>query len=1111
MSDAAARARALEPSRSFAVQAPAGSGKTTLLTQRMLRLLTTVEHPEQIVAITFTRKAAEEMRTRIVGALASAAQAPPEDDFLRATWSLAQAARRHDAQHGWHLVEQPARLRIMTIDALCQSLVRQMPVTAGMAAAPQIEQDPALLYRDAAREALATIAEGGRWRRAVARVLGHLDNDWAKLETLLADMLARRDQWLRVTGVDAEQASLEAAYARVVGAELDALINDLPADAATELVALGAHAGAHVDDSPLAGLERLPARTPDGLPAWHALAGLLLTRSGGWRKSIDKRAGFPAGGAANKAMKQRWQDLLADCAAVPGLRARLRRIELLPTAAFAPGEWDTVGALFALLKHATAHLMVLGDLAGRADFTAYSMAALDALGPSGQPTDLALSLDYQLRHLLIDEFQDTSITQFELVRRLTAGWSADDGRTLFLVGDPMQSIYRFRQADVTLFQRVLDDGRIGDVAIEALELRVNFRAQAGLVDWINALVPDALAAAEAGSEHFVAQTAVRPALARACSVHGFDAYGGAAEAERVAAVIDDIRTREPGASIAVLVRSRAHLAHITSLLNARGVALAAREIKAFAAVPVVADLVALARALLHEADRVAWVAVLRAPWCGVRLATLALLARGDTTLPDALEQARDDPALPPDERARLARIAEVVAAVRRARHALPFAELLEFAWCGLGGPALLDGEDDVTAARALLDIVAGLEREEAQLTAERLAARLADRFATASSHDPQAVQLMTMHRAKGLEFDHVLLPGLGRTPRGEQQRLLLWREELVGDADGESLLLAPIPVKGESALYPYLRARDAADAAAEAVRLLYVALTRARREVHLFGHARVDEAGECQPHKGSFLALLWPHVADAFMCGLSAVGEASAVAEVDIEETLRGVPLRRAELATLPAPEHGLAALLAPPGAAAVEPQVEFDWAGIVARHVGTVAHRLLQAVAQQPERFERDGWQAPAARFARGQLRALGVAVGELDDAVTQVLTALATTLASERGRWLFASAHQEAAAELCLAAHDAGETRRVVIDRTFIDARGRRWIVDFKTGSHAGGGREQWLDSEQARYRPQLERYAAIMAGFESRPIMLGLYFPLLDAWREWPFAAPAGAAPD
>ena len=1111
MSDAAARARALEPSRSFAVQAPAGSGKTTLLTQRMLRLLTTVEHPEQIVAITFTRKAAEEMRTRIVGALASAAQAPPEDDFLRATWSLAQAARRHDAQHGWHLVEQPARLRIMTIDALCQSLVRQMPVTAGMAAAPQIEQDPALLYRDAAREALATIADGGRWRRAVARVLGHLDNDWAKLETLLADMLARRDQWLRVTGVDAEQASLEAAYARVVGAELDALINDLPADAATELVALGAHAGAHVDDSPLAGLERLPARTPDGLPAWHALAGLLLTRSGGWRKSIDKRAGFPAGGAANKAMKQRWQDLLADCAAVPGLRACLRRIELLPTAAFAPGEWDTVGALFALLKHATAHLMVLGDLAGRADFTAYSMAALDALGPSGQPTDLALSLDYQLRHLLIDEFQDTSITQFELVRRLTAGWSADDGRTLFLVGDPMQSIYRFRQADVTLFQRVLDDGRIGDVAIEALELRVNFRAQAGLVDWINALVPDALAAAEAGSEHFVAQTAVRPALARACSVHGFDAYGGAAEAERVAAVIDDIRTREPGASIAVLVRSRAHLAHITSLLNARGVALAAREIKAFAAVPVVADLVALARALLHEADRVAWVAVLRAPWCGVRLATLAHLARGDTTLPDALEQARDDPALPPDERARLARVAEVVAAVRRARHALPFAELLEFAWCGLGGPALLNGEDDVTAARALLDIVAGLEREEAQLTAERLAARLADRFATASSHDPQAVQLMTMHRAKGLEFDHVLLPGLGRTPRGEQQRLLLWREELVGDADGESLLLAPIPVKGESALYPYLRARDAADAAAEAVRLLYVALTRARREVHLFGHARVDEAGECQPHKGSFLALLWPHVADAFMRGLSAVGEVSAVAEVDIEETLRGVPLRRAELATLPAPEHGLAALLAPPGAAAVEPQVEFDWAGIVARHVGTVAHRLLQAVAQQPERFERDGWQAPAARFARGQLRALGVAVGELDDAVTQVLTALATTLASERGRWLFASAHEEAAAELCLAAHDAGETRRVVIDRTFIDARGRRWIVDFKTGSHAGGGREQWLDSEQARYRPQLERYAAIMAGFESRPIMLGLYFPLLDAWREWPYAMPAGSAPD
>ncbi|MEQ8660335.1 MAG: UvrD-helicase domain-containing protein, partial [Gammaproteobacteria bacterium] len=811
--DAAARLRALDPACSFAVQAPAGSGKTTLLAQRVLRLLATVEHPEQIIAITFTRKAAEEMRSRIVAALAEADAPAPADAFRRATWELARGARAHDAAHGWGLLEQPARLRIMTIDALCQSLVRQMPVTAGMAAAPVIEEDPALLYRDAAREALAMIAEGGRWRQAIARVLGHLDNDWSKLELLLADMLARRDQWLRVTGIGADQGALEAAYARVVAAEIEVLVAALPPGVAHELVALGAHAGAHLDASPLATLIALPGPSPAALPAWHALAGLLLTRAGKWRSSIDKRAGFPADGADNKAMKQRLKDCIALCTAVPGLRARLARIELLPPAPFAPGEWETVGALFELLRRATAHLMVQGELAGRADFTAFSMAALDALGAPEQPTDLALSHDYQLRHLLIDEFQDTSITQFELVRRLTAGWSADEGRTLFLVGDPMQSIYRFRQADVTLFRRVLDDGRIGSVMLEPLALAVNFRAQAGLVDWINDLMPDALAVADADDAHFVAQHAVRPALADTVSVHAADAHAGPQEAARVAAIIADIRAREPQSSIAVLVRSRSHLAAITQTLDARGVPLVAREIKAFADVPVVADLVALARALLHEADRVAWFAVLRAPWCGARLATLARLAQHDGTLLEAIELAVTAPVLDDDERARLARVAAVFAALRRAARRMPFAELLEHAWIALGGAALLATEDDIAAARALLDVVAALELEEASLSAERLTARLADRHATASSHDPGAVQLMTMHRAKGLEFDHVILPGLGRTPRSEQQRLLLWREELVGDADGESLLLAPIPVKGESALYPYLRARDAGDAA----------------------------------------------------------------------------------------------------------------------------------------------------------------------------------------------------------------------------------------------------------------------------------------------------------
>ncbi len=1084
--DAAARRRALDPATSFAVRAPAGSGKTTLLTQRVLRLLASVEHPEQIVAITFTRKAAEEMRTRLIEALALAAGPAPADDFRRLTWELAVAAREQDRRQGWQLDQQPARLRIMTIDALCQHLVRQMPITAGLAGLPAIEEEPGLLYEQAARDALTTIADGGDYRATAAHVLAHSDNDWSKLESLLADMLGKRDQWLRVLAGGARREPLEQAFVRVVDAELATLAATLPAAHAGELAALGAWAGANLDGSPLHELNGLPPPQHAHLAAWQALADLLLTRAGEWRKRIDKRAGFPAGGGMAGEMKQRWADLVAELPAVPQLRARLARVRLLPARAFADGEWDTVRALIRLMINATAQLMVACDQRGRSDFTAFAMAALDALGEPEAPTDLALSLDYQLRHLLIDEFQDTSITQFDLVQRLTAGWSQGDGRTLFLVGDPMQSIYRFRQADVSLFRRVLAQGHIGSVAIEALTLSVNFRAQAALVSWINDTLPRALEVLEVDDDHFVRQVAERAAAGTPCVLHAFAGFDAAAEARRVCEVIADLRGRDAQAGIAVLVRSRTHLGYTASALMAAGISVAAREIKPFTEQTVVADLIALSRALLHPADRVAWLAVLRAPWCGLELATLTRLAGAAPTLFEALTAASGDSSLPAAERARLARVRAVFDAAFEQAGRLAFSALLESTWIALGGPAVIAGEAQARRdARALFDAVAALERDGLLPTAGRIASRLARRFSMPAGGAADAVQIMTVHGAKGLEFDHVIVPGLGRRPRAEDKPLLLWHDEI--DAGGaRDLLLAPLPVKGESPLYDYLRAREREEAAAESVRLLYVALTRAREQVHLLAHANAVDDG-WRAESGSFLRLLWPVLAEDFAAGVAP--------PVAADGTPPALPaLRRVAVDALPAPRLPEAA------AENVPPTVEFDWAGTTARHVGTVTHRLLQHYAPG----HNAGWTAHAVRAARGQLRALGVAEDELDAAQDLLRRALEVTLGSARGRWLFAPEHSEPRAELCLAASGA-DGGRVIIDRTFVDAAGQRWIVDFKTGTHAGGGLEAWLDAEVERYRPQLERYARVVARIEDRPIRLGLYFPLLDAWREWAWAPP------
>src|SRR5690606_4067103 len=149
--DHEARTRALEPGESFIVQAPAGSGKTELLTQRYLRLLATVNDPEEVIAITFTRKAAAEMQARILRALEQARSAPePPGGFSRATWRLAAGALERDRERRWDLSDNPRRLRIHTIDSLCARLTRQMPVLSRLGAQPETVEDAMHLYRAAA-------------------------------------------------------------------------------------------------------------------------------------------------------------------------------------------------------------------------------------------------------------------------------------------------------------------------------------------------------------------------------------------------------------------------------------------------------------------------------------------------------------------------------------------------------------------------------------------------------------------------------------------------------------------------------------------------------------------------------------------------------------------------------------------------------------------------------------------------------------------------------------------------------------------------------------------------------------------------------------------------
>ncbi len=1156
--DAQVRRQALNPGESFIIQAPAGSGKTDLLIQRYLTLLAGVEKPEEIIAITFTRKAAAEMRGRILTALKRARCEPePQPPHEQLTWELAQAVLAQGQAWQWRLEENPVRLRIQTIDALCAALTRRMPILSRFGAQPETVEDAQELYQEAARRTLAELEGEGSWSAAIERLLRHLDNDLPKLGAMLATLLGRRDQWLRHVLGGSRRGELERGLANAVEAALSAVRAAVPREAARELVALARVAcgdlqaeGKESEILACLSLVELPGCQPEELPAWRGIAALLLTTEDKWRRSADTRIGFPApGGAKDKAEKEkrkdrkaRFEKLLESLAGNEALRKGLAAVRRLPPARYTETQWEVIEALLLLLQLSAAQLRLLFAECGSIDFQGIAEAAVTALGSEEEPTDLALALDYQIKHLLVDEFQDTSVTQYELLNRLTVGWEAGDGRTLFLVGDPMQSIYRFREAEVGLFQRCLRDRRLGSVALTPLRLSVNFRSQEGIVDWVNAVFPKVLPETEdiaAGAVPYTASIAFHPAEAgQAVTVHPLfstpapslplgkgEGEGGGeergrlgrgssedweTEARQVVALVESARCEQ--GRVAILVRNRYHLSAIAPCLRQAGLRFRAIEIEPLGSLPVVQDLLTLTRALVHPADRVAWLALLRAPWCGLSLSDLYALAGDDhlSAIWDLMQQEARLARLSRDGQQRLARLRALVEVSLALRRRQPLRRLVEGTWIALGGPACLEDEGDAQNARAYFELLEKFDEGGDLADLEGLEEEANALYAAPDPGADGALEIMTMHKAKGLEFDTVIVPGLGRGGARDKPRLLLWMERPQSHSSMD-LLLAPIKETGteRDPTYDFIKALEIERARCEEGRLLYVAATRAKRHLHLLGQIRVQALeSEIKMHKPSgpsLLAQLWPAVGPVFQEALA-------------ECTLPSSPLPRGRVGVGVRSEEQRIWRLAlgwkrpePPAsvvwtedeilwAEEAGEDIEFQWAGETIRHIGTVVHWCLQQISLEGI----EAWGSKRVLSLRSSIQtrlcSLGVAAGELSYATDQVQEAVLKTLKDARGRWLLDPRHREVRSQCRLTGLYEGKLVTICIDRTFIDNNGIRWIVGYKVSPHLGGDLSSFLDIQQARYRRQLDCYGALMGGLDPHPIRLGLYFPLQPAWREW-----------
>ena len=1108
LTDENERLSALNTHCSHHVEAPAGSGKTLLLTMRFLKLLGQVSHPGEIIALTFTDKAAGEMRGRIIRILNMAQNdETPESPLDEALLKLAGDAISRHRQYK-DIFTSADVLNIMTFHSFCLYMVKRAPLQAGIAPDCKImdeEIQPTLMDEalQSVRDRLFSSPKGEIKRAALENRLLYHNNNWLSISEELKEIVRRRDHFedlireVRFHGLTSLPSTLNKRLQTFIEKNLNYLLEEFSSSNLgarwEEFADHLSSKGAEVDGLP----SLLPGSSWEELPGWQAIAERILIKNGRPKKKFG-----PSNGFYSNFKKTTWAELIG------GLPENVARV--LHETRNHPIKGDTIADIGALSDFIILAAEVISEYEAICrkrhiiDFIGLEQSALRLLNEEN-PSDIHLYLDYRIRHLLVDEFQDTNRNQWELIKRLCSGWAPDDGRTIFIVGDPKQSIYAFRNAEVRLFIEAKSGIPLpgqGKLPLDTHLLKTNFRSTEELIEWVNLLFGNkVMVNPDTNADEVPFNPSVPARDGREKTVISlnlfFDEDTDRAKdnearwlAQRVKRTLDETGGNK---SIAILLFTRNRIHKYLTALKEAHIPVQVQEGLSLTERPEIMHLMQMVRLIARPHDDLAWASLLRSPWSWFDVKILQETAMQDCD--SWVEKIRLMANTHPEMNLLLKAVDQTL--LRAGRDSL--GKIVKTFWEDLDGPgitAYLYGMAGVANCRRFFEILEDAEEGIPLETLNRIEIIFDSLYEPVDPTTSRSqVQMMTIHRAKGLEFDCVFLPFMDYRPLASGSKMpppyLLERMPGAGDKH----LIAMGKDRRTEEPTPTYRLLDKLRKErtwGEAKRTFYVAATRARHALIMSGVVKSKDEAIFAPDKS---ILNW--VMDyENLNGRDPTEIKNNTASITVNPTTdspspedRGMDLILPE--PLPVIPERTPYVVKSPSLLKSDPD-EGESSGSAR---GIITHRILHTsiIGEKP----------PTESAIVKALYTEGLPVDLAAYMAPEIMKEVTSTLSDPFITRLIDKSNPIVRSEWAI--EDRPKNRHIrsgIIDLAVFDGSDW-WIVDFKTSRPAKiDSVEEFISREEELYMPQLEAYRSMLENVESVSksiIHIGIYLTALQQWLE------------